>query len=463
MEENESMETFAHAPVPEAVMKNALPAMVAMLMVMVYNLADTFFIGQTQDALQVAAVSLATPVFLVTMAFGTVFGVGGTSVISRALGEGRGDFAKKVSSFCMWGSVIVGIVWAAFMIICANPILSIIGASADTWDLAKDYLLIVAFASPFLMISSCFSNIVRADGQPGKAMVGMLVGNILNIVLDPIFILGLNMGCAGAAVATVIGNAVGAVYYIVYFLRGKSNLSIHPRDFSMSGGVFKGVMAIGIPAALGSALMSVSQVVVNAQMAVYGDMAIAAIGVAMKVTMISGVFTMGLGQGVQPLLGYCVGAKLWQRFKDVMKFSLILGFVLSLLFTGLCYLFVNQIVGAFLVDQTAFSYAVQFAQILLCTSFLFGIFFVIVGALQAMGAGTESLIVNISRQGIIFIPAVFILGAALGMTGLVWAQPVADVLSLVLAVALYMRGTRKAMATEREESQILSGEALELQ
>ena len=163
MENKKSMELFSNAPVSQAVLKNALPAMAAMLMVLVYNLADTFFIGQTHDALQVAAVSLATPVFLIFMAVGTMFGIGGTSVISRAMGEGRTEYAKKVCSFCMWGCVAAGIVMSVCMLIFIDPILSLVGASADTWNLAKTYLMIVVCCGPFVLISNCYSNVVRTE------------------------------------------------------------------------------------------------------------------------------------------------------------------------------------------------------------------------------------------------------------------------------------------------------------
>ena len=287
--------------------KNALPAMAAMLMVLIYNLADTFFIGQTHDALQVAAVSLATPVFLIFMAVGTVFGIGGTSVISRAMGEGRHEYAKKVCAFCMWSCVGVGIVLSALFLIFMDQILKWMGASPDTWEMAKTYLSIVSLCGPFVLISNCYSNVIRAEGQSGRAMMGQLLGNLLNVVLDPIMILGFGWNIAGAAIATVIGNLAGAGYYILYFMRGKSILSIRLKDFTVREKVCSSVLAIGIPASLGSLLMSVSQITVNSQIAEFGDMALAGMGVAMKVTMITGMICIGFGQGIQPLLGYCVG------------------------------------------------------------------------------------------------------------------------------------------------------------
>ena len=446
MNEEKAMEVFEKAPVFAAVLKNAVPAIAAMLMVLIYNLADTFFIGQTHDDLQVAAVSLATPVFLIFMAVGTVFGIGGTSVISRAMGEGRPDYAKKVCSFCIWSCVAVGLVMSAVFLVFMDQILLLVGASADTWEFARTYLTIVSLSGPFVLIANCYSNVIRAEGRSGTAMMGQLVGNLLNVILDPIMILAFDWEIAGAAIATVIGNMVGACYYIAYFLWGKSVLSISPRDFRAGDNICSGVLAIGIPASLGSLLMSVSQIVVNARMAAYGDMAVAGIGVAMKVTMMTGMICIGFGQGIQPLVGYCVGAGLWDRFKVCMKFSMMFSLGLSVAMTVVCYLCTGQIVGAFLTDPAAFDYAVSFVRILLTTSCLFGMFYVLGSALQGMGAATAALIVNLSRQGVIYIPALFILEAAVGMNGLLWAQPVADVLSTALVAALYGRTSRRMMA-----------------
>lgn len=437
MKKKKSLEIFENTPVHKAVFQNALPAMAAMLMVIIYNLADTFFIGQTHDDLQVAAVSLATPVFLLFMAVGSIFGIGGTSVISRSLGEGRKDYAKKVCSFCMWGCVGVGILMSVLFLAFMDQILALVGASTDTWEYAKTYLTIVSFSGPFVLIANCYSNVIRAEGESGKAMMGQFLGNLLNAILDPIMILVFKWNIAGAAIATVIGNVVGAGYYICYFLRGRSTLSIRLKDFTVKDQVASGVLVIGIPAALGSLLMSVSSIIMNSQMTKYGDMAVAGVGVAMKVTMMTGMVCIGLGQGIQPLLGYCFGAKKWDRYKSVLRFSLIFAFVLSTLLTVLCYLFTDQIISMFLTDAAAYSYGVSFSRILLSTSFLFGVFYVLTNALQANGAATESLIVNISRQGLIYIPIMFVLGALFHETGLIWAQPVADVLSLILTIIIY--------------------------
>ena len=454
MEMTKELEVFRSAPVPKAVLKNTIPAMAAMLMVLIYNLADTLFIGLTHDAYQVAAVSMATPVFLIFMSVGTVFGIGGTSVISRALGEGRAEYARKDCSFCMWSCVAVGVAMSGLFLIFMEDILTVMGTSADTYGFAKSYLTIVTISGPFVLIANCFSNVLRAEGQAGKAMMGQLLGNLLNVILDPIMILWFGWGITGAAIATVIGNVFGACYYIAFFLQKKSILSIHPRDFAMGNKVCSGILVIGIPASFGSLLMSISQIIMNGQMATFGDMAVAGIGVASKVTMITGMVCIGFGQGVQALLGYCIGARLWDRFKKVMTFSVVFSLALSSVMTGFCYLFTDRIVSIFLTEQAAFDYAARFVRILLTTSFLFGFFFVLANALQAAGAATAALIINLSRQGFIYIPALFVLKAALGAEGLAWAQPVADLLSTALVVVLYLRTMKAMEARSRKESDI---------
>ena len=371
------------------------------------------------------------------MSIGNIFGIGGTSVISRALGEGQQEYAKKVCSFCMWICIIVGVLMTFLFLIFKSNILEWIGASEYTWNFAQNYLTIVSCSGVFVLISSCFSNILRAEGQATKAMTGQIIGNLINIILDPIMILILDWNITGAAIATVIGNVLAAIYYIAYFLRGKSSLSIKIKHFTFNRKICSNVLTIGIPASLGSMLMSISQMIMNGMMSEYGDMALAGIGVAMKVTMITSMISMGIGQGVQPLLGYCVGAKQWQRYKKIMSFSLCFAFLVGVIMTLFCYIFSNQIISVFLTEQNAFDYAVHFAKILLTTSTLFGIFYVFINALQAMGAAVSSFIINISRQGIIYIPTLFVLKTSVGVTGLVWAQPVADVLSIVIALCLY--------------------------
>ena len=208
----------------------------------------------------------------------------------------------------MWGAVVTGLVFAILIFLFADPILRLIGASEDTWDYTKQYLLIVTAAGPFVLLSNCYANIIRAEGRAGTAMAGQLVGNILNILLDPVLILSLGWGAAGAALATSISNVAGAVFYIQYLYSGNSMLTPSLLYFTWKENILQNVLSIGIPASLGDMLMSVSNIASNALISTYGDMAVAGFGVSMKITMITGMICIGFGQGVQPLFGYCIGA-----------------------------------------------------------------------------------------------------------------------------------------------------------
>lgn len=311
-------------------------------------------------------------------------------------------------------------------------------ASGDTYEDTKIYLIIVSISGPFAIISSCYSNVLRVDGQPTKAMNGQIIGNALNLILDALLILVFHLDIVGCAVATLIGETAGALYYIYFLVKGNTSLSIKIKDFQMKDNIAKGIFAIGIPAALGSLLMSFSSIIVNSQMAHYSDMAVAGMGVAMKIVMITGMISMGIGMGIQPLLGFCVGANNWERFKGYMKYTLGFATGIGVVMTLFCYLFTNQIIGVFLEDQEAFDYAAKFARILLSTGPLFGIFYVLTNALQAMGAAMYSLVINISRQGLIYIPTLIILNNLLGIKGLVWAQPIVDIFSVILGIIMYM-------------------------
>lgn len=431
------LEKLDSLPVSKAVFSNAIPAMLAMVMVLVYNMADLFFIGQTGDDLKVAAISMATPMFLLFMSLGNVFGIGGASLISRSLGSGNTGIVKKTASFCFWSCIVLGIALSAVVFIAVDDIVIVLGASGETAGMVSSYLKLLSISGVCILISSCFSALVRAEGKPEKAMAGMMIGNVINIILDPIFILIFDMGVEGAGIATSIGNACGAIYYIVYLLKSNTILSTSLKDFSMGNNILKDVLLIGIPSSLSSILMGVSQVLVNGQMATYGDMAVAGIGVAMKCTMITSMVCMGIGMGVQPLLGYSIGAKNEERYRSVLKFSIMFVVAVSGLLTIFCYLAMTPIVNAFVTEPEAFEYAYQFSQVLISTSIVIGILFLVSNALQSAGAVKSALLINVSRQGIVYVPMLYILGQTFGINGLVYAQPVADILTLILAFFVY--------------------------
>ena len=448
---DKTTEIFRDAPVPKAVISNVIPSIISMIMVLVYNLADTFFIGQTKDAYMVAAVSVATPAFLLFMAVGMLFGIGGTSLISRTLGEGKMDRAKNASSFCFWTGLCIGLIAMVVIFIFASPVSMAIGASQETVGYASQYLRIVSTAIPFLIISNSFSNIIRAEGNAQVAMMGMIVGNLINIILDPVMILGFGWDFAGAAIATVLGNVFAAGFYIWHLLSKKATLSIHPKYYLAGNGIAAGVFAIGIPASLNSILMSLSNIIVNNIMSDYGDMAVAGLGVAMKVNMIVVMLLIGLGTGIQPILGYCFGAGSKDRYLAVMKFSMILAFAISAVMTVVCYCGADPLVHAFLEDADAFTYGMSFARIYIYSGPVIGIMFVFINAIQSTGAALPALILSVSRQGLIYLPVLFLLRRVFdSATMLAAAQPITDYLTTALSVVLFLFTYKKYFPNQNQ-------------
>lgn len=436
--QNKTTEIFSSAPVPKAVLANVIPSIISMLMVLAYNLADTFFIGQTKNPYMVAAVSICTPVFLIFMAVGMLFGIGGTSLISRMLGGDSRDRAQNASSFCFWSGLGIGVVSMFVLFVFAEPVCRLAGASEDTVGYSVQYLKIVAVGIPFLIVSNAFSNIIRSEGKASKAMAGMIIGNLINIVLDPVMILALGWNVAGAAIATVLGNIFSSVFYVIHLLSSGSILSIRPRDYRIGGRIAASVMAIGIPASLNSMLMSVSNILINNKMKAHGDMAVAGLGVAMKVNMIAVMLLIGLGTGIQPLLGYCFGARNRKRYLAVLRFSVLLALGLSFVMTAVCYFGAAPLVTAFLDDPDAFGYGFAFSRVYILSGPILGLLFVFINAIQSTGAALPSLILSVSRQGILYLPILFTMDRVFHTARtLALAQPITDYLATTLAIILF--------------------------
>ncbi len=438
---------FKTAPVPKAVATMALPTVLSMLVTIFYNMADTFFVGQTGDANQVAAVSLTTPVFLLLMAVGNIFGIGGSSLISRLLGQGQKEKIKTVSSFCMYGGIIAGVIMMAGFLFGMNPILNAIGCSKNTKEFAESYLSCIAYGSVFVVLSTAFGNVVRAEGAAKLSMAGMMLGTVVNIVLDPIMILTLHMGVFGAALATIIGNICSVIFYIVYFLRGKTILSISPKYFSVRQGVFTGVCSIGLPASINNVLMSVSNIIMNNFLSFYGDEQVAAMGVAMKANMLVILLQIGLGTGIQPLIGYNYGSGDHKRLKKIMKFGMLCNVIFGVCITIIYFIFSKEIIHMFIDNGTVIGYGIDMLRAIMLAGPFIGILFVFNFTFQAMGKAVPSLILSLSRQGLVFFPVLVISNHLFGLDGIVYSQPIADFVSIFMALGMFLRINRKMKET----------------
>ena len=460
MKSKDNTLVFSDYKIPKAVAALALPSMLGMLINIVYNLADTFFVGQTGDANQVSAVSLSMPLFLLFIALGNLFGVGGCAFVSRCLGEGNRDIIKTISAFCIYGGMATGVLLGALFIIFRNPLLYFIGASDASINFASDYLLWVSLGAPFIVTAITVGNLIRGEGAAKASVTGMIIGQLTNIVLDPLFILGkgdrlfffnlpfgFDKGVAGAAIATVLGNIVSVLFFLIYFLRGKSILSITPKRFSARGGIAKGVISVGLPAALNNLLMSISNIVINMFLSHYGDTAVAAMGVAMKANMLVVMLQLGLAQGIQPLVGYCYGAKDYTRMKNSIRFSMLCNIIIGATMTMVYIFFRRQVISMFIDNAEVIDYGTKMLTALMSSGVFLGVMFIINFSFQGMGKGFQSLMIAVGRQGIIYLPLLFIMDRLIGIDGIIWAQPVADYVCIIMSAIMMAHIIRKLEKT----------------
>ncbi|MDD4369765.1 MAG: MATE family efflux transporter [Anaerostipes sp.] len=433
-----NQDVFEKYSVPKAMLTLATPTVLSMLVTILYNMADTFFVGQTGDANQVAAVSLTTPVFLMLMAVGNIFGIGGSAYISRLLGQGEKDKTKHVSSFCCYGCIVCGLFMMGLFLLGMPTILKLIGTSSNTYGFAKDYLTCIGYGAVFVVFSNAFGNVVRGEGAAKVSMIGMMIGTIVNIVLDPIMILKMDMGVFGAALATIIGNACAMIFYLIYFKRGKTILSIKRKDFMLKDGIFVGVVSVGIPASINNILMSVSNVVLNIFLVKYGDAQVAAMGVAQKVNILTVLLSIGVAMGVQPLIGYYYGAKRVEDLKKTMAYAMGFNFIMGSMITVLYVMNSQVIVSAFIKSQEVLPYGVQMLRALMVSAPVLGIMFVFNFTFQAMGKPKQSLILSLGRQGLFFLPVLLIADRMIGLDGVVYAQPIADYASILISCIMFV-------------------------
>lgn len=441
---NDKKSLFTDAPISEAVTKMALPCVILSLILIIYNMADTFFVGQTQNAFQVAAVSLTNPVFVLFIAAANLLGIGGSAMISILLGQNKKEKVKSVSSFCCYASIIIGILSCLLILIFMNPLLKLLGSSPDTYQFSKDYLFYIALGGPFILFSNAFGHIVRGEGASNISMIGGLIGTIVNIILDPIFILTLNMGTAGAAIATVIGNIAGCLYYLWYFNKGESSLSLNPCYLAGEKKIMLQTTNIGIPSGINSALMSVSTILFNNVVVSYGDTPLAAMGIVTKIYLLIVFIHMGISNGVQPLLGYNYGCGNHKRFFSILKFSALCTVVLGTILSGVCIVFRYPIIRLFIDNTSVINYG---AKMLMATSLagpVLGILFLCITSIQALNNPFSSTMLSVCRQGIFFIPLLYALNFLFGLTGVIYTQTVTDYLTVIISV-FFLKSSLKKM------------------
>lgn len=431
---------FSSYPIPKAVAALALPCVLSNIVNVIYNMADTYFVSLMEDTNATAAVSITMPVFLFFVAFGNIFGVGGSAYISRSLGAGKREKVKQISSFCVFSSIGAGVLLLSLILIFINPLVSGLGASAGAVsEYSRDYLKYIALGGPLIVTSITASNLIRGEGAAKESMIGMMIGTVTNIILDPVMILIFDMGVGGAAIATVIGNLASVVYYAFYLIRGNSILSCNPKRFYAGNGIASNVIPIGVPAAINNILMSLSNIILNNLMKDYGEAAVAALGIAMKVNMLIVFVQMGMGMGIQPLIGYSFGAKNIKRLKGTIKFTILCTVIFGTILSVLYFIFTSSIINLFNGenDPLVTEYGVKILRALIITGPFIGIMFAFNFAFQGMGKPVPSLVLSLGRQGLIFLPVVIIMNRIFAFDGIIYAQPAADLICVVLSAIMF--------------------------
>jgi len=452
--QDKNLELMEKAPVPRAILTLGLPTVFSSIMTLLYNLADTYFIGMMDNIYHLGAAHLAYPIFIVVQSIGNIFGIGASPFISRSLGAHEHDKAKKISSVSIYTSTLITFGLTAVYFLFHDGFLGMLGTSANNYEPTKQYLdWIVAFG--FLMtLQNVLSSYLRAEGKVRQAVTGMVIGMAANIVLDPLFILKFGLGAGGAAIATVIGNALSVLYFLVIYLGKKTNLSIRFKDFKPSKEIYSEVLKIGVPASAGQLLMGVTNAMFNNLAAGYGDHVISGYGTAGKLIYIVIIIVNGYTSGYMPFASYNLGAGKIKRMKDSFKFTLlsstILCCVLIIPFVGLARTFM----AAFTSDAGAIDVGVLFLKIYAASLPFLGVQFTMMSTLQVLGKAARAMVVNIGRQTIFFLPVLYLLNYWFKLTGLVAVTPVADVITTIVASILVAAPLKRLFqAKEKEEVQ----------
>ncbi len=453
MEHTPRVQLFEQTPVPKAVMTLAVPTIISSLVMVIYNLADTYFVSMLNDAVQNSAVTLAAPVLLAFNAINNLFGVGASSMMSRALGRKDYDTVSCSSALGFYCALASGILFSMLYTAFRTPALHMLGADSSTLVATGAYLkwTVSCGAAPAIL-NVVMAYLVRAEGASLHASIGTMSGFLLNIVLDPIFILpwGLTMGASGAGLATFLSNCVACGYFFVLLAvrSGRTYVCIRPSAPRAGRRIIGGVCAVGVPAAIQNLLNVTGMTVLNNFASSYGTDAVAAMGIVQKINMVPLYIALGLSQGVMPLISYTYASGNYRRMKQTLVFAMKITVAFTLSVAVGYYLAAGQLTALFMRNETILAYGTRFLRGLCLTLPFFSADFLAVGVFQACGFGSKALLFAVLRKIVLEIPALLLLNWRFGVYGLAYAQPVAEVILAVAASIVLIRLFRRLSAQE---------------
>lgn len=435
---------FEEDSIWHAMMVMALPAIASQLIALIYNLADTWFIGRTNDPYMVASCSLVLPVYMLTIVISNIFGVGGGTLIARLIGSGDDKEASKVSAACIWMSLITALVFSVICLFMMTPLLRFLGASDNVLSYSRQYMFFVVVCGSLpVIMSNTLSSMLRSIGLSTKASFGLSFGGVLNIILDPLFmfvILGDGKQVMGAAIATLISNIVVVIYFIFTYLKAGKNtilrvsISEYPSLSSL-----KAIFGVGLPAAAGIFMFDLCNIVINRLSASYGDIELAAIGIVLKAERLPLNIGVGICMGMVPLLAYNYSSGNTERMDAFFRFARAVGLAIGIISVILYYVFAPYIMKAFIENEQTVMYGTQFLRARCFATPLMFLCFSMVHFTQAIGRGKESFILAFIRQIVFNIPLLIILNRLFNMTGIVWTQATADFFTVVISYMIYFR------------------------
>lgn len=437
---------FEDAPMYRAVAALVVPTIISQLITVAYNMADTFFIGQVGDPAQVAAVSVCLPFFVFLTGLANLFGIGGASLVARSLGNGDHERARRASSFCLWTSVAAAVLYGLLLLLTGPWVLPAAGADEETYALCRAYLFwTVTVGAVPTMLNQELAHLVRAEGYAEQSSFGLTFGGVLNILLDPLFIFTFGMEIDGAAIATLLSNAA-AMGYFLRFIRKKgeaTDLALAPRRGALGGRIPREVLLVGLPSCIMNLMGVLSNITVNRLMAGYTNAAVAGIGIAKKVDMLSYSIATGMSQGVLPLIGYNYAARNGKRMTAAIRTSFLMSLAVSTVGTVLLYTCAGPIVRAFIDDEATVYYGSLFQRIICLTGPCIAVTMLAITTFQSMGKKAAPTVLSILRKGGLDIPFMLLLDRLVGVEGIVWATPIADVLAMAAAIVLFVPFVRK--------------------
>ena len=441
MGEENNKQLFEETPILKAVVALEVPTVISQLITVVYNMADTFFVGQVGDPNQVAAASICLPVFMLLTGMANLFGIGGASLISRSLGEGNPDHARKASVFSIWTAGLAALVYGLLVFAFRNNLFPMVGSDSATYGFCCQYSFwVITLGSVPTVLSAAFAHLVRAEGYSKQASFGVALGGILNIILDPIFISVFGMEIAGAAIATLLSNIIATAYFILLIIKNREHivLSFNPKNYTLKHGIPSEVILVGLPSAIMNISGVMSNIFMNRLMASYSDEAVAGIGIAKKVDLLNYAVATGMSQGVIPLVGYNYSAKNYKRMMSAVKTTFILSISVAIFGTIFLLTGAGFIVKAFIDDPQTVLYGRKFQRIICVTGAFIPVAMVIITMFQATGRKITPLILSVLRKGGVDIPAMFLMNHLIGINGIAWATPIADFVSMIAAIACFI-------------------------